>query len=674
MRAAGTILVVLATILTAAPAASADLRTKWTGRFACNSGGQQVPLADAKVELWERGVDELPKWLTDSLISVKRTGPDGEWEFNTRSEDEDDFYIRILLTNDDIDVNEFPWPWPYFADTDSNQNDKAVQEYRTQLVPGPCDVFLGMDEAYGDYVATMGTRPPYGDLTVLWGGPNAGVPLAPYSQVIWPRGYPAGDTARHEFGHTFRHVFDGPFSHWLLDVGFFEYAQQHRWCKQTNSGFAFNEGWANWWARINRDEVCGGNPDNHTYEGNVTRALYRLEGICLGLDRRSMVDVLRRNPGRIHSYDDYRAAIGDCVTTTKPPPGFSLETDVRPKSGGAWSTALARERTALARQARSVTRELAEARRDRNRECGQPPCPGALADRLAVPLLAGTLQQLRARQAVLAEQLTPAARRDAAGPPDRSFTRRVLDADRRVQAAMARIGKSSFARALAAARPILRRDRSAQARTLGKRLRTLRRGFARGALPAGFAPTDPTSASTRTLPDLPATANFDDLSAGSVIGTVPGLRFGTLEQIAFPGPPPPYVCSQPPAATATPGFAASPPNAALSATCPIEDGFHVTGMLARLTRPASEVSAAIGGSVTTRSGYAMDIELFDGAGRSVGTNAEVTTSEGEPPGARERLTTTGRAPATFVAFYPIGVTTAPEQRVVIDDIRIIPAR
>lgn len=55
-------------------------------------------------------------------------------------------------------------------------------------------------------------------------------------------------TAKHELAHIFRHCYDGNDAHFTSDVLGFRYSQSHYCSKRTNSGFAFNEGWAEFWA------------------------------------------------------------------------------------------------------------------------------------------------------------------------------------------------------------------------------------------------------------------------------------------------------------------------------------------------------------------------------------------------------------------------------------------
>ena len=79
---------------------------------------------------------------------------------------------------------------------------------------------------------------------------------------------------------------------------------QHHSCrKRMNRGFAFNEGWAEFWA----GSCLGSSSTNYRIEGDVASALQRLMRQC-GNSYRRMVNVLRRNRGHIHSYPQFATA------------------------------------------------------------------------------------------------------------------------------------------------------------------------------------------------------------------------------------------------------------------------------------------------------------------------------------------------------------------------------
>ena len=60
--------------------------------------------------------------------------------------------------------------------------------------------------------------------------------------------------------------FDGSFAHFLYDAARFGYIKNHELCLVSNEGFAFNEGWAEFWAHT--PATCG-DGTNFSQEGNV---------------------------------------------------------------------------------------------------------------------------------------------------------------------------------------------------------------------------------------------------------------------------------------------------------------------------------------------------------------------------------------------------------------------
>jgi hypothetical protein len=83
-------------------------------------------------------------------------------------------------------------------------------------------------------------------------------------------------------------------------VARFGYAKSHSLCLTSNEGFAFNEGWAEFWAHT--PATCG-DGTNFSQEGNVATALTGLEKCA---NRATMVRVLRETPGAIHSYGEFK--------------------------------------------------------------------------------------------------------------------------------------------------------------------------------------------------------------------------------------------------------------------------------------------------------------------------------------------------------------------------------
>jgi hypothetical protein len=187
----------------------------------CNDVSGAFPLAGVRVELWRRGLDELPKVITDTLVRVSHAATDGRVAVHVKG-DEDDYYFRIVMAdNDGVRAEHHAYPWAWFADTDTNQNDVPVHDYGTiGLGDGsdhpPCTAFEGVRRAYQDFIATTGSRPPY-DVSVQLNAPGRAVPGATMDEIHWPPGWPASNeptayafmAAQHEFAHAFRDGLDG---------------------------------------------------------------------------------------------------------------------------------------------------------------------------------------------------------------------------------------------------------------------------------------------------------------------------------------------------------------------------------------------------------------------------------------------------------------------------------
>ena len=233
------------------------------GRFTCNDG---TPLADMRVELMHTKTRLLPEiWPNQTVANAGRTGPNGEWQWGVRG-GETNWRVRAVLVNNDVGVKNFPTTWHHYHDTLRTQNNRALADYGTQVVPGAeCRLWAAFKAAADNYRANTGTSSPAGKVTVLDNAPTSGVPFTPYTDVFWPGNYAPirniGTTdapvmrsvAQHEFAHSFRHQLDGDKAHFAYDSARFWYLRSHSStsCDSTNNGFAFNEGWAEYWA----DEV-----------------------------------------------------------------------------------------------------------------------------------------------------------------------------------------------------------------------------------------------------------------------------------------------------------------------------------------------------------------------------------------------------------------------------------
>ena len=115
-----------------------------------------------------------------------------------------------------------------------------------------CRAYMKFVTAVKDYISRMSTSLPYSTLHVSTNAVFASWFNAVYATLDRVRIQRGEDllveTAKHELAHTVRHSYDGSNGHFLVDAARYSYAQHHYCGKQTNYGFAFNEGWAEFWA------------------------------------------------------------------------------------------------------------------------------------------------------------------------------------------------------------------------------------------------------------------------------------------------------------------------------------------------------------------------------------------------------------------------------------------
>jgi hypothetical protein len=313
------------------------------GYLHCRDNGNEFPLAHATVELWN---DWSGAHFSDSKLGESETDANGyfsiDFSFNGTAKLFAKFVLRNLSTESgsgvhvgnligddnwstadiaasgDVDIGN------WWVGTNFGQNSSS------------CAVFAGADGAYRDYENQhefpADQLPPSGIYGVqILDALTAGVPWTDLGNTHWPPGFSPGDNSPrvpvpvvslHEFSHTVRQWFDakGDGAHWLGDVVSFSYTQFHSCDKVTNDGFAFNEGWAEFWAK----SYCpGANPNAKDVEGNVAGALDAISK-CLDVVAKGiplypkghevMTEVLQwADKGTIHTYDDFVAQLANFI-------------------------------------------------------------------------------------------------------------------------------------------------------------------------------------------------------------------------------------------------------------------------------------------------------------------------------------------------------------------------
>lgn len=171
-----------------------------------------------------------------------------------------------------------------------------------------CKSYIKFYNALKDYRNRAGINLPIKTLHIQTGAVlHGGSAYALINTVKIPKSYSLGkitdELAKHEVAHIARHSMDGDFAHFMYDVGRFWYMRNHNCGTQSNDGYAFNEGWAEFWAS-ECNGTYGSKRTDYQYEGNVAKALRRLKSACKSSDSR-FITLLKSNKGKIHSFSAF---------------------------------------------------------------------------------------------------------------------------------------------------------------------------------------------------------------------------------------------------------------------------------------------------------------------------------------------------------------------------------
>ncbi len=303
----------LALIAVVPASATASVSFEVKGQWLCNNQGTVTPLVGARVELWKSNT----LWFDDKLGST-HTASNGSYSFSVHAGENFDLYAKVVLNDDQgVDLGEWYSFWDWSTETETTGSHSGVNNLGTYEISKEsgkgtpkCAVWQGAHNAYQNYKQVIGSTPPDKQYTIDADFPCCGVPFTTTDATHWPSNYPTGyrgdpdggySVNTHEFGHSVRQSFDGGELHFLADVARYSYLKNHEFCLVSNEGFAFNEGWAEFWAHT--PDTCG-DGTNFNQEGNVASALTGLEKCS---SRQTMIRVLRENPEAIHSYSQFRA-------------------------------------------------------------------------------------------------------------------------------------------------------------------------------------------------------------------------------------------------------------------------------------------------------------------------------------------------------------------------------
>lgn len=115
-----------------------------------------------------------------------------------------------------------------------------------------CRAYMRFYAAMADFNSRSQTSLPYDCLFVSTNAVIASLASTVYATLDRVRIQRGEDlsfvTAKHELAHTVRHSYDGNNGHFLSDVARYNYVRRHNCGTKANHGYAFNEGWAEFWA------------------------------------------------------------------------------------------------------------------------------------------------------------------------------------------------------------------------------------------------------------------------------------------------------------------------------------------------------------------------------------------------------------------------------------------
>jgi hypothetical protein len=296
------------------------------GQFSYINEGDVQPLAGAQVEIFRYRSD----WF-DDRVDVTSTDDQGNFSRELFASIEGDYYARLRLFSAEAQVEDACNSSVWSIDTPHQSNAGGLIDVGS--------IQISRDGGNGTPRAAVwqGIRNAVLELRQVTGGVGPALtasgfvnvivyrgqltPLTWYEDIHWAHGYTSGSVffpeataplcyqvTSHEFGHVIRDRLDGDFWHWSNDNFQYVYGRYHDSCSiqtgtQANAGFAFHEGWAEYWA--GQITCCPNDLENEAMEGTVAHDLHTLSS-CPGVGRNGMVEVLGRGPNIIHSDTEFR--------------------------------------------------------------------------------------------------------------------------------------------------------------------------------------------------------------------------------------------------------------------------------------------------------------------------------------------------------------------------------
>lgn len=509
--------------------AAAGQHTAYRGQYLCNDRGSVEPLGGMNVELWKRGWDWLPVELSGSQVAHGFTAPDGSFKLVSPTDD-DNYFVRMVLRDArHVHLKDFVGINDWSVDTAQTHNDQPVRNYGgIEFVNAghspKCAIWAGVHAANDAFLHEVGTELPSHGVEIDADAITAGVPFSPFTSIWWPGGFPVGysgggdsSITRHEYGHVVRAGFDGDLGHFLGDVVAHNYLQTHETCNHTGPGFAFNEGWAEYWAQDFAPAPDCGRPGDMETEGNVAAALTTLAHECAGDQRKIMVENLRNNPGTIHSFAEFKSHLG-CplpLPVVVPPilkvPILPPKPVATPISDAARAALMHGDAVLFGKKIKGLTTELDGALKAATHppRCVNEPCLPALKTLTRPPGLRLQITLDRIRLNALKELDTKSEQQRLSSESLEKLIKSKEAREARERRKTISAALSAAQAVLAAARPVLRLDHSKLTARFGHDMSKLIARFRRAAgshgspMPASLTLTPSTFKLPRRVPILP---------------------------------------------------------------------------------------------------------------------------------------------------------------------------
>ncbi len=498
---------VLSIALTTGPAQAQV--TVYHGQWLCDDRGTVMPLGGIETQLWHRGSpDFMPVEWVGGMDDIGFANPDGT--FSLRSgESEDNHFIRMALRDaagvrlkDWIGINDWS------VDLEGSRNNVADRDlggrlFITEGQSHKCAIWRGLHLAHRDFRDLMGFSPPTGGsggLLIQADAPGE-TPLTLDVEVWWPPGYVTGyggggddSLTGHEFGHVIRHGYDGDATHFFGDAAAYLYPRGHTHCMQSGSlGYAFNEGWAEYWAHdYGPAPHCEGRvPDDYEVEGNVAAALADLEARCYNGDRGAMVRVLQSNRGTIHSFQEFQSHVfcpfplllAPAPPIAAQPEAVALTPKQRADLARAQVGAIDDRLGRLGRQL-----NVAERRAAKPLDCNKIPCEAELKRTMLPAVLRTEIALARLAQNSADDGDTAAEQTALDKLPLKQLSDEQMARERADRIKAAKISADGIRDALKAGRAVFGRDTSGQTRRLRSLLLSRMAGFRKAERRATGAP------------------------------------------------------------------------------------------------------------------------------------------------------------------------------------------